>query len=248
MAATLGIVLNETNAIRAKPNPAVGLVLLERTFFDPPRRAAMVRWIERVQRSFPNAELVPYAWHLISHGPSDGAIEHATRTLAGEPNKFGGLQDSDETRRAWEVTMICRDVCKAERVAIRTPPSLTPGGLGRRRLEAFAEARKAEGIRLVWETSGLWEAPQALALGRQIGADVVLPAFEGGRPIYESDGALGLVGPGAWLTVTPVGSRQVLQGHQVDALIDHLTVYPDSTLLFAGRRALAALRSVTEAL
>ena len=248
MAATLGIVLNETNAIRAKPNPAVGLVLLERTFYDPPRRAAMVRWIERVRRSFPNAELVPYAWHLITHGPSDGVGEHATRTLPGEPHKFGGLQQSEETRRAWEVTAICREVCGTDRVAIRTPPSLTPGGLGRRRLQAFAEARKAEGIRLVWEASGLWEAPDALALGRQLGADVLLPAFEGGRPIYESEGALALVGPGAWLTVTPVGSRQLLQGHQIDALIDHLTIYPDSTLLFAGRRAMGALRAVADAL
>ncbi len=248
MTATLGLVLSETNAIRAKPDPRVGLVLLERTFYDPPRRAAMVRWSKLVQRSFPNAALVPYAWHLVTHGPEDGKREHATRTLSGDPAKLGSLQDTNETKQAWEVTDICRDVCGGKQVALRTPPSLTPGALGRRRLQRFAEARAADGVRMIWEPSGLWETHDALALGRQLGADVLLPAFEGGRPRYADEGSMTLVAPGAWLLVAPVGARQNISGDQVDALADHVEDHSDAVIVFSGRRALAALRTVAEAL
>lgn len=248
MTATLGIVLAEGHAIRSQPEPRVGLVLLERTFYDPPRRAAMVRWVDEVRRAFPAAELVPYAWHLVTHGPEDGAREHATRTLSGPAYKFGSLQATAQTEQAWEVTQICREVCGSDRVVIRTPPSLTPGALGRRRLAKFAQTRKVEGVDLIWAPSGLWETPEAMAVGREIAANVMLPAFEGGRPRYAAEGSLDLVHPDAWLGVTTVGARQNLSGDQVDALTDHLFEHPDAVLIFSGRRSLGALRAVVEAL
>lgn len=248
MPATLGIILNETNAIRAKPEPRIGLVLLERTFFDPPRRAAMLRWVSLVRRSFPRASLVPYAWHLLTHGVDDGARGHGTRTLPGEPHKFGGLQDSPETRSAWEVTAIAHTACESSRLAVRTPPSLTPGALGRRRLAAFAQARAAEGTSLVWEPSGLWEPIDALAFGRELGAAVLLPAFAGGRPIYDAEDSDTLVGAGAWVHVTPVGPRQAILGSQVDAVAEHVAEHADATIVVSGRRALAGARAIAEAL
>jgi len=248
MTVTLGIVLNETNAIRAKPDRRVGLVLLERTFYDPPRRAAMVRWTQQIRRSFPAATVVPYTWHLASHGPDDSTRQHATRTLAGEPGKIGSLQLNAETQPAWDVTEICREACEAQQIVVRTPPSLTPGMLGRRRLQKVAEAQQAKGVSLIWEPSGLWEATEALAFGREIGAKVIFPAFEGGRPSYVSEGSLDLVGFGAWLGVAPVGARQNLSGDQVDALVDHAEEHPDSVMIFSGRRALAGIRTVGEAL
>lgn len=248
MTATLGIVLSEMNAIRAKPDPRVGLVLLERTFYDPPRRAAMARWVALVRQSFPAAKVVPYAWHLVSHGPEDGTRGHATRTLTGKPGEIGSLQDTPGTKQAWEVTEICRDVCGSDQVAVRTPPSLTPGALGRRRLQHFAELRAAEGVRLIWQPTGLWESETALAFGRQIGADVLLPAFEGGRARYADEGSMTLIAADAWLLVAPVGARQNISGDQVDAMVDHVEEHPNAVMLFSGRRALAALRTVALAL
>lgn len=246
--ATLGIVLSERNAVRAKPDPRVGLVLLERTFYDPPRRAAMVRWTSMVRRNFPNAAVVPYAWHLVSHGPEDGTREHATRTLNAQPRAIGSLQDTPETRQAYEVTEICREAVGSDRIALRTPPSITPGAMGRRRVQAFVEARTKEGVGVIWEPSGLWEPAEALAVGRQLNAKVVLPAFEGGRPRYDDENSLTLVGAGAWLSVAPIGARQNLGGDQVDALVDHASEHRDATIIFSGRRALPALRTVAEAL
>jgi hypothetical protein len=148
MSVTLGLLLTQHNArSRKRPDPRVELLLLERTLLDPPRAAAAKRWASQIRRAYPAAQLVPYVWHLVSHGPEERMAERTTRTLAGPPHLFGGVQDSPQTRQAWEVTRLCLEAMDASSVALRTPPSVTPGALGRARIRAFVEARRAEGLR-----------------------------------------------------------------------------------------------------
>ena len=71
MSANLGLLLSDNNARRQRqPMPKVDVVLLERTLFEPPRASAAGRWATQVRRLFPNAEVIPYAWHLLTHGPA----------------------------------------------------------------------------------------------------------------------------------------------------------------------------------
>lgn len=246
--AALAILLTDRNAIRAKAEPRADVVVLERTFYDPPRRAGMVRWTDEVRQSFPNAELVPMAWHLVSHGPEDGIRERVTRTLPGPPHLYGALQDSAETRNAWEITMQCVDACGAKRLLVRTGGTVNPGGLGRKRLRELVATRRTEELQILWEPGGLWTSEDALAFAAELGISVVLPAFEGGRPRYvDEEGAL-LVSPHAWLRVEGTGPRDAVGGGMIDALLDHLAEAPDATLLFTGPRALASLRSVADAM
>ena len=137
--------------------------MLERTLLDPPRAAATKRWAAQVQRSFPGARLVPYAWHLLTHGPDERMVDRTTRTLAGDPRQFGGLQVNVQTGQAWDVTRLCAEAMESTTVALRTPPSITPGALGRARIRAFVDARRGEGFDVIWEPEGLWEAPMASA-------------------------------------------------------------------------------------
>jgi hypothetical protein len=155
MSVTLGLLLTQHNArSRKRPDPRVELLLLERTLLDPPRAAAAKRWASQIRRAYPAAQLVPYAWHLVSHGPEERMAERTTRTLAGPPHLFGGVQDSPQTRQAWEVTRLCLEAMDASSVALRTPPSVTPGALGRARIRAFVEARRAEGPRTPADAAG----------------------------------------------------------------------------------------------
>jgi hypothetical protein len=148
MSVTLGLLLNQHNARSRKSSDSrVELLLLERTLLDPPRAAAAKRWASQIRRAFPAAQLVPYVWHLVSHGPEERMAGRTTRTLAGPPHLFGGVQDSPQTRQAWEVTRLCLEAMDASAVALRTPPSVTPGALGRARIRAFVEARRAEAPR-----------------------------------------------------------------------------------------------------
>jgi hypothetical protein len=248
MSVTLGLLLGQHNArARKSPDPRVALLLLERTLFDPPRAAAAKRWAAGVRRAYPAAQLLPYVWHLVSHGPEERMAERTTRSLSGPAHLFGGVQDSPQTRQAWEVTRLCVEAMETSSVVLRTPPSVTPGALGRARVRAFVEARRAEGLSVVWEPEGLWEPPMAAALAREVGASVMLPAFAGGRALRNEDGE-GLVAPGAWLRVDGSGPRQAIHGGIVDDLLEHTETAEDTVVVFAGPRAHANLGLVADAL
>jgi hypothetical protein len=248
MSVTLGVLLGQPNArARKSPDPRVGLLLLERTLLDPPRAAAAKRWAEQVRRAYPAAQLLPYAWHLVSHGPEERMAQRTTRGLAGPPHLFGGVQDSPQTRQAWEVTRLCAEAMGSTSIVLRTPPSVTPGTSGRGRIRAFVEARRAEGLAVVWEPEGLWEPPVAAAFARELGASLLLPAFAGGRALRNEDGD-GLLVPGVWLRVDGSGPRQNIHGGIVDDLLDHAETADDTVLVFTGPRAHANLGLVADAL
>lgn len=248
MSVTLGLLLTPHNArARKTADRRVGLVLIERTLLDPPRAAAAKRWAPQIRRAFPAAELLPYTWHLVSHGPEEHMGDRTTRKLEGPPHSFGGVQDSPQTRQAWEVTRLCAEAMDATSVVLRTPPSVSPGALGRARIRAFVEARRTEGLGVVWEPQGLWESPVAAAFAKEIGASLLLPAFAGGRPLRNEDGD-GLVVPDVWLRVDGSGSRQGIHGDMVDELVDHVETTTDTVMVFAGPRAHANLATVADAL
>jgi hypothetical protein len=238
---TFAILLSADNARGDKPDERIGLVLLERTLLDPPRAAATARWCARVKQRFPAARLVPYVWHLVSHASEDGLRERSTRRPAGDDHAFGGLQPTPEVQRAWEVTRLAAQACGASEIVLRTPPSLTPGGLGRKRIREFVAARASEGLATIWEPEGLWEPADALAFAGELGITALVPAFEGGRPRSTEPGGATLVGAAAMLRVDGTGPRARVDARQVDALAEHLEVHPSTTVVFAGPRALANL-------
>ena len=168
------------------------------------------------------------------------------------------------------MTRLCLEAMEASTVVLRTPPSVTPGALGRARIRAFVEARRAEtlpapqatdpegpakealpgegaGIQVVWEPEGLWEPPVAAAFAREAGVSLLLPAFAGGRALRNEDGD-GLVVPGAWLRVDGSGPRQAIHGGVVDDLLEHAETAEHTVLVFAGPRAHANLGLVADAL
>lgn len=248
MSANLGLLLSDHNARRQRqPLPQVDVVLLERTLFEPPRAGAAGRWATQVRRLFPNAEVIPYAWHLLTHGPDDGLRGVSSRSLEGQPHKFGGLQSSDEVARAWEAVRPCYEALGAKRIVIRTPASLTPGAVGRKRLQTFVEQRRADGYDLVWEPEGLWSPPEVVSLAASLQITAMGPAFVAGRPNTDDDPEV-LYHRAAWLRVDAMGRRPRLSADQLDAIADHLDVVANPTLIFAGPKALANLEATADSL
>lgn len=239
--ATLGVILAAVNARAGRPDDRVGVVLLERTLLDPPRLPAMTRWAAAVQRRFPNADRLAYVWHLVSHSREDGLRAKAARRPAGDDAEFGGLQVTDPATRAWDVSKLCVQACGSQRVVLRTGTSLTPGALGRKRLREFVAARRAEGISIVWEPEGLWDDEIAVAFARELGVQLLVPAFAGGRPRRVQESSDVIVDANAWLRIDGVGSRGGLDAHHIDALVAHAEQVPDATFVFSGPRALRHL-------
>lgn len=242
----LGVILNDEHALgAARPDDPVDLVLLRSTLLNPPRAAAARSVAEHVRRAHPKAELVPYVWHLVTHAEGDGLREAGTRALPGEARHFGHLQDTPEVRSAWEVCLRCAREMNATKVVLRTPPSFTPGAINQAKFAAFAEARAAEGLGLVWEFDGLWELDATLALARKLDLQTLVPAFEGtGRPIAQSYER-------RWLRVDSAGPTERLRGALAESLVFALEgreALAGATILFAGPRGYANLRSFARSL
>lgn len=223
----------------------VELVVLRSTLLNPPRAAGARALADQVRALHPRAALVPYVWHLVSHGESDGLREAGSRALPGEPRRFGHLQDTPEVQSAWEISLRCAREMGASTVVLRTPPSFTPGTVHQARLAAFVAARAAEGIQVVWETDGLWEPAATLALARKHDFHTLVSAFEGtGRPVEQSYER-------RWLRVDGVGATERLRAVLAESLAFALAnkdALDDATILFAGPRALANLRAFARSL
>lgn len=242
----LGVILNDEHALgAARPDDPVDLVLLRSTLLNPPRAAGARTVAEHVRAAHPQAELVPYAWHLVTHATEDGLRDAGSRGLPGEPRHFGHLQDTPEVKSAWEICLRCAREMNATKVVLRTPPSFTPGSIHQARLAAFAEARAVENIELVWEYDGLWEEGATLALARKLNLQTLVPAFEGtGRPIAQSYER-------RWLRVDAAGPTERLRGALAESLVFALEgkdALEGATILFAGPRGYANLRSFARSL
>ena len=245
----LGILASDEKAFHAaRESDPVSLVVLRSTLINPPRASGARSLAQQITALHPRASLVPYVWHLVSHGPEDHVRELATRSLPGEPRRFGHLQDTQEVREAWQTTLRCAQEFKATRVLLRTPSSFTPSGGNQARLAAFVAARAAEGLEVVWEAEGLWEPAQTQAVARKLGMQTVVSAFDGaGRPF--SAASSGMPQPGVldrrWLRVDGAGPTARFRGVLAEALSHALTIAgaPEPVVLFAGPRAYANLRA-----
>lgn len=240
----LGVLLNDEKALHAaREADPVAFVVLRSTLINPPRAAGARGLAQRLASLHPGASVVPYVWHLVTHGAEDGVREFGTRSLPGEARRFGHLQDTPEVREAWQTTLRCVQEFGSKRVLLRTPPSFTPGAVNQARLAAFVAARAAEGLEIVWEADGLWEPKQTLALAHKLGMQTVVPAFDGaGRPFV---GDL----ERRWLRVDGAGPTSKLRGVLGEALAYAVgSQRAASVVLFAGPRAYGNLRAFAQEL
>lgn len=225
---------------RVRADDGVELVLLRSTLLEMPRAAAARGLADRIHKAAPQAEIVPYAWHLVTHAHDDALGQRGTRTLPGEPQQFGHLGDTSQVEEAWSATARAAEAFGASTVVLRTPPSFAPGVRGRRRLEKFVQRRREEGMRLVWEPEGLWEPDELSLLAQQLDLTLLTPPPAEGRVVLEH----------RWLLPGSGGSAADLRGSAADSLLyDVLNEASDGsiTVVFAGGLALKNLRAFRRA-
>ncbi len=241
MPTKLGVILSDERALQsARASDSVDCVVLRSTLLNPPRQAASRRLAGRIHKLHPGAAVVPYAWHLVTHGVDDGLRNLGTRALPGEPRQFGRLQDTPEVRAAWDTTVQCAEALGSDQVVLRTPAGLTPGPVGVKRLRAFFAQQRERGVRLIWEAEGLWEDAELRALAREFGVVNLMPAFDVTGRLLRREFEQ------CWIRVDSAGATERLGS----ALAEELALALDegavsATVLFSGHRNYANLRALS---
>ncbi|MFO7567179.1 MAG: hypothetical protein R6X02_31325 [Enhygromyxa sp.] len=238
----LGVVIDDESLLRTgRRDDPVDVVVLRWTFLNPPRAAAARRIAERIRGVHDSAELIPYAWHYLTHEPGDGVVVGSNRSLEPNTGSYGHLR-GDAREHVWSITKICAEALGAARVVLRTPPSFSPGSLSRRRFKSFVESLEPTDPKLLWEPEGLWTPAQAAAFALELGVEVIAPAFAMTGQLLEFDGA-------SWLRVGGSKDAKLRASHAeilADALVELAETEP-LTLLFEGPKAYANLRAFARA-
>ena len=95
-----GVVIDDESLLKgALRDDPVDVLVLRSTFLNPPRAAAAKRIAERVHELHPDAELVPYAWHYLTHEPGDGINVGSNRSLEPSFGNYGHLRGA--ARDVW---------------------------------------------------------------------------------------------------------------------------------------------------
>jgi hypothetical protein len=238
----LAVVLDDESLLGAsRRDDPVDIVVLRSTFLNPPRAGAARRIAERIREHHPDVEIVPYAWHYLTHEASDGIDVGSNRALDLAPGSHGHLR-GDAIAHAWEVSKLCASGLGATRMLLRTPPSFSPGSLSRRRFTNFVATLGPDDPKLVWEPEGLWTSEEAAAFAEPLGVETVAPAFSMTGQLLEIDGA-------GWLKIQGSKDGRLRSSHAevlADSLVEASQARP-LTLLFDGRRAYANLRAFATA-
>ncbi len=236
----LGITIGPELAERARHVPAaIERVAWEPTFRDPPRAPALRRVHDDLARKFPNAAPVAYAWHLVTHGPGDHAVDQAARTLPGPAHAFGHVQPTREVAQAWEISLGNAHALQATTMVLRTPSSFTPGVVARKRLADFVSTHRQVDITLVWEPTGLWQPLEIAQVCTELKLVPFIDAFSDARfALTETDlAALESASPDVWLRIDGAGRRRTFTPEQHDILRD---LESDAfTAIFGGTQAIA---------
>jgi len=237
----LGVVIDGEASLVGRKDDPVEFVIVRSTFLNPPRAAAAKRLAARIRGRHPDAEVIPYAWHYLSHEASDGIEVGQNRSLDLGPEGSGHLRGPG-AEQAWVVTKICAEAFDASHVIFRTPPSFSPGALSRRRLTAFVQSCADDPFGLVWEPMGVWTLAEASAFAGPLGVEIMGQALAMSGQLLDFGGA-------QWLRVSG-GKQGRLRASQAEMLAIELADagLEQLSIAFEGPRAYANLREFHRAL
>ncbi len=168
------------------------LVEIQRTFYEPPRRATAERWRASAPPGF---RFTLKAWQLLTHEPRSPTYRRLRTPLAPHERPLaGGLRWNELTARAWRRTVAIAEALDAEAIVFQMPPSFRPTAENLARMRRFFGAIERGPWRLVFEPRGPdWDdallAPLLAELDLVHGTDPFLrPAVGGGLRYYRLHG------------------------------------------------------------
>jgi len=141
---------------------AMGVVEVQKTFYQPPRTATAARWRDEAPEGF---EFTLKAWQLITHTARSPTYRRLSESLSEkERRQVGGFRWSDPVRRAWDRTREIARLLDAGKVVFQFPASFRPTGKNVDRLRTFFQRIDRAGLVCIWEPRGAWDRDVVRAL------------------------------------------------------------------------------------
>ncbi|MCL5099197.1 MAG: DUF72 domain-containing protein [Candidatus Omnitrophica bacterium] len=145
-----------------------GLVEVQQTFYEPPRRSTAERWRAQAPREF---EFTLKAWQIITHDANSPTYRRLRTHLTGDDElAVGSFRDTPQVWQAWRRTREIALAVGARVIVFQCPASFDFTEQNTARLRQFFKrigecsgkpddlSRPMEqGFLLVWEPRGQWE-------------------------------------------------------------------------------------------
>src|SRR5688500_17673250 len=163
------------------------VVEIQNTFYEPPSKHVMQRWLAATPRSL---EYTIKVWQRVTHSRNSPTYRRMKTPLpdGAEPGLF---RDSPAVRDGWRRSVECAQILGATAMLFQCPASFTPDAENVQRMRRFFEGIERPKARLLWEPRGqAWVTQRALALSLCRELDLVLVVDplvtppEPGAPVY----------------------------------------------------------------
>jgi uncharacterized protein YecE (DUF72 family) len=144
-----------------------GLVEVQQTFYEPPREETMRRWRAEAPDDF---EFTIKAWQLVTHDASSPTYRRLRTPLtATDRAEAGGFGMTPIVLRAWQRSLDCARLLRATAILLQCPASFRPTDENAERMRTFfGSVERPDGMRLLWEPRGAWQAELVADLCRDL--------------------------------------------------------------------------------
>ncbi len=174
----------------------LGVVELQRTFYDPPSPSLAEKWRLEAPGGF---EFTLKAWQLITHSPESPTYRKLkTGIPSSKKDRYGSFRPTEEVLLAWERTREIAQVLRARVVVFQSPPSFEPSGLNKRNIERFFASIDRKGLTLCWEPRGRWESSDVKAICRDLRLGHAVDPFKTEIAYEKGPRYFRLHGKGGW--------------------------------------------------
>ena len=152
-------------------------VEVQQTFYEPPSLKTLSRWRREMPADF---EFTLKAWQLITHQAKSPTYRRLKRKLSetekAEAGYFGATELVNE---AWRVTRAAARALKAQKVLFQCPSSFNQSPENIARMERFFCSIDREGLSLLWEPRGAWDAETVKSICARLELCHVVDPFSG---------------------------------------------------------------------
>jgi uncharacterized protein YecE (DUF72 family) len=135
---------------------ALGVVELQRTFYQPPKREST---LQRLRASAPLGFVFTLkAWQLITHQPSSPTYRKLREQIpASREKNYGSFRPTPEVFEAWQRTKRAAEMLNARVVVFQCPASFASRAENKGNMRKFFSSVSRDGLLFAWEPRGRWK-------------------------------------------------------------------------------------------